>query len=127
MVNEKFIQSLGAYGLLCRKNASEKEKETIEYFNKIADVGYKINDSLRHFSKLFDEADLDSITDDEWEYMLSTLRKLYMSIHRCDNDFDKLFYDTQKITDDSFVKKPKMAMAYAEKLNKSNKSNKRKD
>ena len=121
MVNEKFIQALGAYGLLCRKGASEKEKETIDYFNKVADVGYRINDSLRHFSNLFDEADLDSITDEEWEYMLSVLRKLYMSIHRCENDFDKLFYDTQKITDDSYAEKSKMAMAYAEKLNKSNK------
>lgn len=105
---------LGAYGLIPRKNAGESEKAVIDYFNKIADVGYKINESLRHFSNLFDEADLDSITDDEWDYMLKTLMKLYMSIHKCDNDFDNLFYDTQK----TFNDKNKPSLAYAENLKK---------
>ena len=127
MVNEKFIQMLGAYGLIPRKNATELEEETIDYFNKIADIGYRINESLRHFSNLFDNADLDSITDDEWKYMLSVLRKLYISIHKCENDFDDLLYDTQKIADDSFVIKSDKTLAYAEKLDKNNrKSNKRK-
>ena len=127
MVNEKFIQMLGAYGLIPRKNATELEEETIDYFNKIADIGYRINESLRHFSNLFDDTDLDSITDDEWKYMLSVLRKLYISIHKCENDFDDLLYDTQKIAEDSFVIKSDKTLAYAEKLNKNNrKSNKRK-
>lgn len=127
MVNEKFIQMLGAYGLIPRKNATELEKETIDYFNKIADIGYRINESLRHFSNLFDDTDLDSITDDEWKYMLSVLRKLYISIHKCENDFDDLLYDTQKIAEDSFVIKSDKTLAYAERLNKDNhKSNKRK-
>ena len=127
MVNEKFIQMLGAYGLIPRKNATELEEETIDYFNKIADIGYRINESLRHFSNLFDNADLDSITDDEWKYMLSVLRKLYISIHKCENDFDDLLYDTQKIAEDSFVIKSDKTLAYAEKLDKNNrKSNKRK-
>ena len=127
MVNEKFIQMLGAYGLIPRKNATELEKETIDYFNKIADIGYRINESLRHFSNLFDDTDLDSITDDEWKYMLSVLRKLYISIHKCENEFDDLLYDTQKITEDSFVIKSDKTLAYAERLNKNNrKSNKRK-
>ena len=118
---------LGAYGLIPRKNATELEEETIDYFNKIADIGYRINESLRHFSNLFDNADLDSITDDEWKYMLSVLRKLYISIHKCENDFDDLLYDTQKIADDSFVIKSDKTLAYAEKLDKNNrKSNKRK-
>ena len=127
MVNEKFVQMLGAYGLIPRKNATELEEETIDYFNKIADIGYRINESLRHFSNLFDDTDLDSITDDEWKYMLSVLRKLYISIHKCENDFDDLLYDTQKIAEDSFVIKSDKTLAYAEKLDKNNrKSNKRK-